>query len=165
MLSAGLLVASLLYWGSNSDAPAKTMISPAKIIGGRQRKCQQHPMLLNDFFRTLSHKTYSYSSPNSREYPCCLFSVPVTTATGQRRQEPMLGTRQEIAQGSIFHGIKSSIWLWMTSQKGSWASLGLADVTAQQFDYFCVLTEPFLSAIHVPVAAPQRVYWRRRQEG
>lgn len=94
MLSAGLLVASLLYWGSNSDAPAKTMISPAKIIRGRQRKCQQHPYA-TELFRDISHKTYSHSSPNNHKYPRSLFSGSVTAATGQRRQEPMPGTRQK----------------------------------------------------------------------
>lgn len=87
MLSAGLLVASLLYWGSNSDAPAKTMISPAKRSGGRQRKGQQHPMPPRDFFRTPSRRTYPHSSPDHHEYPGSLFHGSVTTATGQRRQE------------------------------------------------------------------------------
>lgn len=109
MLSAGLLIASLLYWGSNSDAPAKTMISPAKISGGRQRKRQQLPMPPSDFFGTPNRRNYPHSSPNHHQYPCSLFCGSVTTATGQSRQECL--AHKEIAQGSTFHGIRSYMTL------------------------------------------------------
>lgn len=106
MLSAGLLVASLLYWGSNSDAPAKTMISPAKIIGVRQRKCQ-HSKPPTDFFRTFHHKTYSYSSPNNYEYPCSLLNRSVTT---DQLPQGRGGRNQCLAQDKRDHSRLNFAW-------------------------------------------------------
>ena len=123
-------------------------------------------MPLNDFFRTLSLKTYSHSSPYNHEYPCSLFSGSVTTTTGQWRQEPMLGTREERSLKAPFCKASSPAFDSKCLHRDIVeASLGVADVTAQQFGYFCRLTEPLLSAIHVPAVAPQCVYCRGRQEG
>lgn len=152
MLSAGLLVASLLYWGSNSDAPAKTMISPAKIIRGRQRKCQQHTYA-TELFRDISHKTYSHSSPNNHKYPHSLFSGSVTAATGQRRQEPMPGTRQKNSLKAPFYTAPSPAFDFAFTKPAFSATVTQASFLIFEEvlfwtnqSYFCLLAETGLQA-------------------